>query len=292
MARPVVVPSRLRRPWGRAAWLALFFCLACQPQAMDGPLLDLPGRPADALSGEEIVRAIGTLHYAAREERIYAEVALGNVPGWLRTLQPVRITGQVGGRMREVTFWVTPDYLAVGSDEDSFLIPLSPRTGQRIADLAGASLPTPAMVDAIWGAARVRLAPIRIPPDEHMRTLRYIVRHDRLLQGQRMLRRVPPGVFVAGHKLDVVRLTKRPAGHGFLDEESDDDEIVGLYGWHRGDGEPIQPLFQVSMDSWPTFQQGIRLVDRKVLVDGVERDISDVLEDPELAALLTETGSE
>ncbi|MFC1575067.1 hypothetical protein ACFL5A_00270 [Gemmatimonadota bacterium] len=264
---------------GRVAWWAVLLCLACG-QGAQAPVLDLPPRPSDAPGGAELARDFRSLDFEAREDRIYAEVSRGNVPTWLRHLERVEITGEVDGRQHRVTFWVTPDYLAVGSDIDSFLIPLSPQVAQRIADLVGGSLPTPRMVDAIWASARVRLAPIRFDPDSLMTTARYFERHDRLVRAQRILYGVPPGAFVAGHKLDVVLTPTLSANPG----------KVALYGWHLPDGQPIQPLFTARADSRVGFSHGIRLVDRVVLVDGARRGLADVLRDPEFAPLLSEDG--
>lgn len=244
------------------------------------PVLDLPSRPRNALGGSQVAREIRTLDVSAREERIYEEVSKGNVPSWLRRMEPVEITGMARGREHRVTFWVTPDYLAVGSDEDFLFIPLSGQTGQRIADLVGCSLPTRRMVDAVWASARFRLTPIRIQPDDSMRTVRYFERHNDLLRGQRHVYRVPPGAFVAGHKVDVVIspiLAEKPGN-------------VALYGWHALDGRPVQPLYTDREDGQVVFSHGIRLVDRSILVNGVGMEVAQVLSDPELAGLLSDEG--
>jgi len=263
----------------RASWWAVLLCLACGPGA-PAPVLDLPHRRSDAPGGTEVARDVRTLDLESREERIFAEVSQGNVPTWLRRLRRVEMTGELGARKYRVTFWVTPDYLAVGSDDDYVLVPLSPQTAQRIADLVGGSLPTPRMVDAVWASARARLAPIRIEPDEFMTTVRYFERHDRLVQGQRMLYGVPPGALVAGHKKDVVLSATLSANPG----------KVAIYGWHRLDGRPIQPLSTILGEGWVGYNHGIRLVDRGILLDGARRDLSAVLCDPEFAPLLSDDG--
>ena len=262
-----------------AAWWAVLFCLACEPGA-PAPVLDLPPRPSDAPGGAALARHFRGLDLEAREERIYAEIARGNVPAWLRHFQQVEMTGEVGGRERQVMFWVTPDYLAVGSDDDFFLVPLSPQIGQRIADLVGASLPTPRMVDAVWASARHRLAPIRLETNELMSTVGYFEIHDRLVRAQRGLHGVPPGALVAGHKKDVVLSATLSANPG----------KVAIYGWHRPDGRPIQPLSTALSDTWVGYNHGVRLVARDILVDGTRRDLSDVLRDPDLAPLLSDDG--
>jgi hypothetical protein len=113
-----------------------------------------------------------------------------------------------------------------------------------------------------------------------MTTVRYFERHNRLVWAQRIAYGVPQGVFVAGHKLDVVITPTAFANPG----------KVALYGWHRPDGEPIQPLFTAHADSLVIFSHGVRLVGRGVVVDGAHRDLRDVLRDPDLAPLLSDEG--
>lgn len=256
---------------------AILLCLACdQGPAVPAPTLDLPRRPADAPGGSAVARDLRGLDLEAREERILAEIARGNVPDRLRQLELVEMTVGTDDGPRHVTFWVTPDYLAVGSDTDNVLVPLSPRTARRLADLVGASLPTPAMVDAVWSSARIRLIPIRLRPTDERWTVRFFERHNRLVQVQAKQQGARPGMLLAGHKLDVVLLPPPLA----------DSMEFGLYGWHLPDGQPVQPLFPVPPDRRPHFSVGVRLVHRSLRVDGVERELPAVLDDPTLAPLL------
>jgi hypothetical protein len=243
-------------------------------------VLSLPPRPSDAPGGAEIAREIRSLDLATREERIYAEIARGNVPGWLRQFRPVEVEREIDGRAHRATFWVAPDYLAVGSDDDAFLIPLSPQTAQRIADLVGGSLPTPRMADAVWATAEVRLEPQPIPPSPAMTTVAVFEDHDRLVRAQRGERKARPGALVAGDKKDVVITAALASAPG----------KVAIYGWHRLDGTPIQPLYIGHTDRWVDYSHGIRIVLRGVAVDGAERDLVDVLRDPVLAPLLSHEG--
>jgi hypothetical protein len=270
------------RPIRAGALLSCFvvlFCAACD-RGPGPPALDLPERPPDAPLGSELARTIRDLELEAREARIYDEIARGNVPSWFHRLRRVELRGEIDGRRHRLTFWVAPDYLAVGADEDYLLIPLTARTAGRVAEHLGASLPTPRMVDAIWSSARVRLAPIRIPPDEFMTTVPYFERHDRLVASQRWLRGIRPHVFVAGHKLDLVLTTA----------SGNDSGRAAVYGWHRADGRPIQPLYTDLGEDWAGYQVGVRLVSREVLVDGARRDLLEVLRDPILGPLLAGNG--
>jgi hypothetical protein len=222
-----------------------------------------------------VLRALRGLDVEAREERIVAEVARGNVPDWLRRLERVEATMELDGRVRTVTFWATPDYLALGSDDDFAYVPLSPGNASRAARAAGGALPTPGLVDAVWRASGDRLIPIRLRPDEEMGSVRYLLRHDRLIRAQRLQRDAPPGTFVAGHKLDVVRV----GGSGAADR-------FALYGWHQSDGTPIQPLYPVDRDLAPHYSVGVRVVGMEIVIDGDTLALAEVLGDPDRARLL------
>jgi len=203
------------------------------------------------------------------------------VPGWLRELSPVELVQKIGGRDLRATFWVTPDYLAVGSDEDFLLVPLSPVTAQRIADRVGCVLPTPRMVDAVWAAAQVRLEPSPIAPSPEMTTVPVFEAHARMIAAQWRNVSAPRGSLVSGHKKDVV-ITSALASL---------PNRVAIYGWHRLTGEPIQPLYAGHAEDWVDYSHGIRLVLREMTIDGTPRDLLEVLRDPGLAPLLSDEGA-
>ncbi len=242
--------------------------------------LDLPPRPADAPAASALVDTLALLERDPREARITAEVLRGNVPDWLRTMATVEMRRTVGGVAHVVRFRVTPDYLAIGSDSDWFLAPLSPLAAQRIADRTGTSLPTPPMVDAIWRAAVVKLPPDSIAPSAAMITIPVMAEHDRRVHAARARDPAPPGALVAGHKKDVVltaRLDSLPTR-------------VAIYGWQRADGTNIQPLYTGHVNWYADYSHGIRLVGRAITIDGQPRDLLAALEDPALAPILLDEG--
>ena len=269
--------SRAPRFFAACVALAIAFTTArtlAQPPAQ----LRLPDRDNNAPGGTAVMREVENLDLEAREARLLAEIAQGNVPSWWKQLVPVDVTREIDGLQHIATFHVTPDYLAVGSDTDFFRVPLTPQTAQRIADLADASLPTPRMVDAIWKAARIRLRPEPIPPSPEMTTVPVFRDHNSKVHRQRALHDVAPGALVAGHKKDVV-ITARLA---------DQPGRVAIYGWHKLDGDPIQPLYTGHTDRWVDYSHGIRLVARRVQVDGQEQDLPDILQNSKLASLVTD----
>ncbi len=65
---------------------------------------------------------------------------------------------------------------------------------------------------------------------------------------------------------------------------------VVIYGWHLLDGSPIQPVYSGHIERYADYSHGIRFVARNILVDGVPRDLYDVLRDPLLAPILSSEG--
>lgn len=249
-----------------AALAVLLIASASGAAAQDLPL---PPRDANAPTGSAFAAEISGLSLDERDARIAREILSGNVPSRLRSLRPVA--------MDSVTVWAAPDYLAVGSDADYLLVPMRPETAQRIADSLGMALPTPRMVDAIWAAADLRLPPAPIAPGPEMTTVPVFLAHTRTVAEQRRQR----DGLIAGHKKDVVvsrALAERP-GH------------VAIYGWHREDGMPIQPLYLGHTADWVDYSHGIRLVSATVRVGERALPLAEALRDPDLAPALSHEGA-
>ncbi len=250
-----------------------------------GQGLPLPPRAdADAVASASIVvKEVAELPLMEREARLEAEILRGNVPDFLRRFCAVSVTNVHAGKTNIVTFFAAPDYLAIGSEEDYFLTPLRPETAQRIADALGCSLPTRAMVDAIYAAAEVKLEPHPMTPGSTMTTVAVFAKHNSIVRTQRVAARTrhPAGSLVAGHKKDVVisnRLTNAPGK-------------VAIYGWHQLDGKAIQPLYLGHTSAWVDYSHGVRLVATNVLINGQAAALADVLRDKNFAALLSDEGT-
>ena len=244
--------------------------------------LALPPRPANALGGDAFAQKISSLDLDARDRTIADEFLAGNAPDFLRKFCPVNVTNVSDGMTNVGTFFVAPDYLAIGSDTNYFFAPISPDTAQRIADNVDCVLPTPRMVDAIYTAAPVKLAPSPIPPSPAMTTVPVFVQHNKIIWEQRMAltNLYPLGALVAGHKKDVVisqRLTVSTNN-------------IAIYGWERTNGVPIQPLYLGHAWWWVDYSQCIRLVARTMFVNGKGKSVAEVLGDPKLCGLISDEG--
>lgn len=231
-------------------------------------------------TGTEIAASVRSLDLVDREDVIFDEIARGNTPSWVGTFEPLIAVRDLDGVPRTVTIGVAADYLAVGTDEDPFLIPLTPQTAQRVAEEMNASLPTPLIVDLIWSRADVKLGPRPIPPSPQMTTVPVFEQHNETVQAQLRERQSGAGSIVAGHKKDVVLTNRLGQSLG----------RVAIYGWHQLNGAPIQPVYVGHTNEWVDYSHGIRLVHRNVDVDGVEYDLIDLLSDPTLAPLLSDEG--
>ena len=246
--------------------------------------IPLPPRPADAPTGSQLVERIAALSLGEREARLENEVLRGNVPEFLRQFQPVTLRYPRGVRTNVVIIRVAPDYLAVGSDTDYFLAPLTPATAQRIADAIGCVLPTTRLVDAIYAAAPLKLQPAPIPPSPSMTSVEVFAQHNAMVRTQRLAQAAAEfrlGTVVAGHKKDIV-LTRRLA---------EAPGKVAIYGWHKTNGTAIQPLYTGHADSWVDYSHGVRLVSATVEADGAPMPFASALADERFAPLLTDEGA-
>ena len=256
--------------------------LICFASSVFAQTLPLPPRAADAPDGDAFIQKIFALNLATRDALIAKEFLAGNTPSFLRKLCTVTVTNVANGKTNVGTFFVAPEYLAIGSDENNFLAPISPSTAQHIADKLDCVLPTRKMVDAIYSAAAVKLTPLPIPPTSAMTTVPIFAQHNETVRAQRMAltNAHPLGALVAGHKKDVV-VTARLASV---------TNKIAIYGWHQANGKAIQPLYLGHVAAWVDYSQCIRLVAQTMMVNGEKKSISEILADPKLCDLISDEG--
>lgn len=125
--------------------------------------------------------------------------------------------------------------------EDGVRTPLTVNQAREIAELNGWSLPTAEIVDAVWQAADCRLDPITMPPTAAMTSPEYALRHNSLIEEQLFHSEYEDCNIIAGHKKDVL-------------------EDGSIYGWHRSNGEPIQPVSWIHGDNYADYSHGIRFI--------------------------------
>jgi hypothetical protein len=244
------------------------------------PAPAIPKRPADAVGGTAFFKTLEKLAREEREEAIATEIIRGNFPDFLRSFKQIKLTAKdASGKEISATLEVMPDYLAIGSNEDFVRVPMNPRTGCRIAEAFGCSLPTRKIVDAIHTNAAIKLEPR--PLTEAREAIATFVQHHQIIEEQRKASNSAElGDLVSGIKKDLVlsnRLEEKP-------------NRVAIYGWHKLDGKPIQPL-NVSHVSWYVdYSHGARLIKRMIEIDGKPRDFRTALISEKWSPLLSDEG--
>lgn len=240
-------------------------------------LLKIPCRDSSAMTGSKFAAYIDRMTLQDRETAVINEISKGNVPDLLRKFIPINTSfTDDKGNVFNATYFVTTDYLSIGSDEDYFRVPITPKTAQKIADILDCSLITRKISDDIYKNAEIKLEPK--PLTEKREAVSSFLQHHQIIEEQR--KNLPFGKLIAGIKKDVVvtnRLKEKP-------------NRVAIYGWHKLDGKPIQPLSTVHVNTYVDYSHGIRLIFNKMIVDGKEMDVSDVLNHPILCKLISDEG--
>ena len=246
--------------------------------------LQIATRDANALSGTEIIQTITNLGQEEREEFIFDEIIKGNIPNFLRNMIEVSSRTSVNEAFKYISYYVLPDYLALGSNEDYFLCPMTPILGQKIADELNCFLPTRKMVDQIWEASTVKMEPQPIPPSDKMITIPVFKQHNSevWMQRQKVIITDTLGSLVSGNKKDVIISN--------LIYSSPEPRRVIIYGWHYRTGKNIQPVYAGHNENYVDYSHGIRLIQSKVFVDDVEMLASEVLKSNEINGLLSDEG--
>ena len=244
--------------------------------------LNVPPRQVNAMNGTQFVAAITPLSFTARENLILQEVVNGNVPNFYRMLSPVTSTATISGITQSITYYVIPDYLAIGSDTNYFLCPMSPIIATKIADSIGCTLPTRKMVNDIYSQAALKLTPLTIPASGTMTTVQAFDQHNGMVKTQRngFLTSYPLGTLVGGDKKDVV----------ISNQIYTTANRVIIYGWHTSIGNPIQPLSNVHADTYMDYSHGMRFIQNDVIYNGTPTTVKAILQSSTLNPLLSDEG--
>ena len=229
---------------------------------------------SSATAGNEFYHEAFGMKWKERDSFAVKETLAGNVPAFLRKFVAIRasIKHPTTGKTIKAVYYVAPDYLSIGSDRDWARINITPLAAQKIADSFNCFLPTKKMVDDIYHAAKVKLEPV--PMYAFRDSTPTMWHHHLIVEGQRKGRRG----LIAGIQKDVVI-------SGKISRDPKPDRVA-IYGWHKLDGIPIQPLYTGHVYWWVDYSQGIRLIYRKIKVQAKWMDYTDVLKDPVLQKLL------
>lgn len=247
------------------------------PRYISKKLQSIPPRSPKALTGSEFFKKIWDFPHRIRERAIYEEIVSGNIPDFLRKLEPIPLTfNPPNKKTTRATLWTLPNYLAVGSNEDYVFVPMNLFTAVKIAKKFGFSLPTRKIVDEIYRHAQIKLHPRLMPPKRKMTSTEYFSIHNNRIKKQIADRDL--SMLMAGHKKDVVITSRNKKNR------------IAIYGWHRINGRPIQPLSTVHDATYVDYSHGIRLISDIVMIDGNKFSLFDALKDSQLYKIFSDEG--
>jgi hypothetical protein len=254
---------------GRFVCILFFLIVSCSSYKK----ITTPAR-SSSLTGTEFYRQAAAMKWASRDSFVLNEVLKGNIPDFLKEFVEIKVSiiDSSTGRKIEAGYFVAPDYLSVGTNNDWARVNITPIAAHKIADSFDCFLPTRKMADDIYKAASIKLEPV--PMYAFRDSTPTMWHHHLIIEGQRKERKG----LIAGIKKDVVI-------SGKISRDRRPDRVA-IYGWHRSDGKPIQPLYTGHINWWVDYSQGIRLVSRKIKVEGKWMDYIEVLKDPVLRRLL------
>lgn len=231
----------------RLSILALIYASCTTLRKSDWP-------KSNEMTGSEYYRIAAGYNWKQRDSLTEALILRGNIPDFLRRLVRIQMkeTDSITGKTITTTFWAAPDYLAVGTNTDWARVHVTARLAQRLADTLNCILPTTQMVDAIYSAARVKLEPV--PMYAYRDSTPTFWQHHLIVEGQRKGRKG----LIAGIQKDIVQTERL--------KQYPNNDRVAIYGWHRLNGKPIQPLYLGHVWWYVDYSQGVRLIHDRIRI--------------------------
>jgi hypothetical protein len=233
----------------------------------------IPNSTATSLTGSAFFAWANTQSRTVWDSMAVQQIVSGNYPSHVFRWVTIHTQLQVDSvTTLRASYQVTSDYLSLGSDADWSRVPLTAMAAQQLADSFQCFLPTRKIVDDIYQAARVKLAPMPMFAFRDSPVTMY--QHHLIIEGLRNGRKG----LIAGIKKDVVIAA--------LLTRSAKPNRIAIYGWHQLNGKPIQPLYAGHVNWYADYSHGVRLVKRTIQINGRPYDYIQVMQDPLLRKLI------
>lgn len=219
-------------------------------------VIDTMSFPAPRTPGSQLVSRLPHGLSKEREDALFELFQAGEFPMWLRQWHEVTVQdGDVKG-----AFYVLPDYLCIGTDDDWVYTPMGAIGAERVLSLFKAALPTQKMVELLYKKAVKQVAQPWGPPYDTMAlTDRWLAQTRKIRKGLE-LTKAYPGQLVEGHAKNVVVSKKTMDADGLN---------LGFFGWYDTAGRPIQGDSQAHGAWYCDYSHGVRAVLGNVVVSDV-----------------------
>src|SRR3954453_9693538 len=111
-------------------FLAVFFISCHHYKIVHGP------SRSSSITGTEFYKTAFPFKWQQRDSFVVKEILSGNIPSFLKKFVriDVRMTDSSTGKKIKATYYVSPDYLSVGTNDDWARINITPNAAQKIAD--------------------------------------------------------------------------------------------------------------------------------------------------------------
>lgn len=231
------------------------------------------------MKGSDFVATLSEKPTEAREEAILQAVRDGlSLP-----IQWCGIKSVAGPHF--CIFYVASDALMIGEEDDYVRVNVTHTGAQQIADMLGYTLPTTKIADLTHAQATVSVLPCPQTPDGAMAYTSRMVKHSQAVTAH-VAGRTGLASTVGKDWVLTNKLVGKP-------------DSAANYGWHvpsgkyRGPGglAVLQPLGLAHNRQHVDYSQVLRLIHRRVMVDGIDMLLENVLQDPELATLVSDEGA-
>lgn len=244
--------------------------------------------PQATLTGWDFMLQADKMDVWDLQDKIVEVVLQGNVPGANRNFRklvyktPVVDSVEILRKPHTVELWILTEYISIGTDDNCVRMPMGPLAAQVIADSLNCILPTAYIVDRIAEAStgHLEIFPFRPLGDRNCQPIVFQDSNNAINAFYKE-RSYKFGDLISGLKKDVVLTYK-------IHTLTGNENRVAIYGWHIPDGSFIQPLYVKHVNYYVDYSHGIRMVYRKIKVDGKEYDAKEVLESPQLYRLLSD----
>lgn len=225
------------------------------------------------VTGSSFYKTTAAWQWQQRDSLAATLLLAGAIPSFLNHFVAIHVSiTNTLGRTIKATYYVMPDYLSVGTNEDWARVPVTPQSAQKIADQYHCFLPTRKMVDDIYQQAKIKLEPVPMYASRDSSVTMW--QHHLIIEGQRQGRKG----LVAGIKKDVVVSSKL--------QSDPRKNRVAIYGWHQTNGKAIQPLYTGHVNWYVDYSHGVRLIYQTIWVNGKPMNYKTILTDPLLKGLL------
>lgn len=246
------------------------------------------GNSKAPITGWDFILKADKLQMWDLQDTIVDAVLGGCVPDAIKSFRklvfktPVVDSVEILRKPHKVELWILTEYISIGTDSNFVRMPMGPLAAQTIADSLGCILPTTYIVDRIAEASQghLEIFPFRPLGDRNCQPIVFQDSNN-AINALYKERGYKFGDLISGLKKDVVLTYKIHTLSGY-------ENRVAIYGWHVPDGSYIQPLYVKHVNYYVDYSHGIRLIYRKIKVDGKEYDAKEILESPQMYRLLSD----